>query len=164
MKVTLIAALSADGYIAKSADHPADWTSKQDKRLFMELTKRARVIIFGRNTYETIGKALPGRLNIIYTSRALPNPDIETTNEAPDKLLKRLQKQGYDEVAVCGGRAIYDLFLKENLIDELFLTIEPVLFGNGINLSSSPSGTALSLIECKKLNDNTLNLHYKVIK
>lgn len=164
MKVLLIAAISADGYIAKSAQHFADWTSKEDKKLFVELTKTAGVIIMGRNTYETIGKALPDRLNIVYTSKPLDNPDVETTQEPPADLLKRLGEQGYMQAALCGGQAIYDLFLKEGLVDELSITIEPKLFGTGITLSKSLAESELKLIECKNLNDDTLNLRYEVKK
>lgn len=164
MKVILIAAVSADGYIAKTSNHPADWTSKEDKKLFVELTKKAGAMVMGRNTYETIGKALPGRLNIVYTSKPLSDPGVEATQEPPDELLNRLEKDGYDMLAVCGGRAVYDLFLKNNLIDELYITIEPKLFGSGISLAKTLSETELELIESKKLNDDTLNLHYKVVK
>ncbi|HET7673408.1 MAG TPA: dihydrofolate reductase family protein [Candidatus Saccharimonadales bacterium] len=164
MKVILIAAVSADGYIAKTSNHPADWTSKEDKKLFVELTKKAGAMVMGRNTYETIGKALPGRLNIVYTSKPLDDPGVEATQEPPDELLNRLEKDGYDMLAVCGGRAVYDLFLKNNLIDELYITIEPKLFGSGISLAKTLSETELELIESKKLNDDTLNLHYKVVK
>jgi dihydrofolate reductase len=164
MKVILIAAVSADGYIAKSADHFAGWTSKEDKKLFVELTKKAGVMIMGRNTYDTIGKALPGRLNIVYTSKPLDNPDIQTTQEEPAELLRRLSEQGYTEVALCGGQAIYDLFLKQGLVDELSITIEPKLFGSGITLSNSLAEAELKLIGSRKLNDDTLNLHYEVKK
>nr|AIA17785.1 Dihydrofolate reductase [uncultured bacterium] len=164
MKVILIAAVSADGYIAKSTDHFAGWTSKEDKKLFVELTKKAGVMIMGRNTYDTIGKALPGRLNIVYTSKPLDNPDIQTTQEGPAELLKRLSEQGYQEVALCGGQAIYDLFLKQGLVDELSITIEPKLFGSGITLSNSLAEAELRLVGSRKLNDDTLNLHYEVKK
>lgn len=164
MKVLLIAAISADGYIGKSSEHLSDWTSKEDKKLFIELTKKAGVIVMGRNTYETIGKALPGRLNVVYTSKPLDNPDVQVTQEPPEELLGRLADEGYEEVALCGGQAIYDLFLRENLVDELFLTIEPKMFGSGITLSKTFAEADLKLIECKKLNNDTLNLHYTVRK
>lgn len=164
MKVILIVALSADGFIGKSADHFADWTSKEDKKLFVELTKKAGVIVMGRNTYETIGKALPGRLNIVYTSRSIDNSEIQTTREKPAELISRLAKEGYPQLAVCGGQAVYDLFLKNNVVDELYVTIEPKLFGSGIPMSKSFSNTNLQLMDCKKLNDDTLSLHYKVRK
>ena len=164
MKVVIIAAISADGFIATDANHPAVWTSKEDKKLFIELTKRAGVMVMGRNTYETIGKALPGRKNIVYTSRPLNAQDIVTTQEDPKELIDRLAKEGYREVAICGGQTVYDMFLKENLVDELYITVEPVLFGDGIPMSKNLNKTDLRLIEYKELNNDTLNLHYKVEK
>lgn len=164
MKVFIIAAITTDGFIALERNHPADWTSKEDKKLFVELTKRAGVVIMGRNTYETIGKALPHRLNIVYTSRPLDNPQVQTTQENPEDLIRRLEQEGYQEVAVCGGQVVYDLFLKSNMVDEIYMTIEPKLFGVGISLAKSFMKTDLKLINYKKLNDDTLNLHYKVVK
>lgn len=162
MKIILIAALSADGFIGKTANHLADWTSKEDKKLFVELTKKAGVVVMGRNTYETIGRALPGRLNVVYTSKPLDNPEVRTTQEPPSELINRLAKEGYREIAVCGGQAVYEMFLVDNLVDELYITIEPVLFGSGISISKNFIDNQLELIESKKLNDDTLNLHYKV--
>ena len=68
MKVILMLAMTVDGKIARSTDHAADWTSKEDKKAFVEATKEAGAIIMGRNTFETIGRPLPGRLNLILTS------------------------------------------------------------------------------------------------
>lgn len=164
MKVILIAAISADGFIARDSAHAADWTSKEDKKLFVELTKKAGVMVMGRNTYETIGKALPGRLNIVYTSRPIDNPEIQTTQEAPEALINRLKQEGFSEIAVCGGQVIYDLFLSSGLVDELYLTIEPKLFGHGITLAKTLADLDLKLLDHKKLNNDTLTLHYEVIK
>lgn len=164
MKVILIAAVSADGFIGKSRNHLADWTSPEDKKLFVELTKRAGVIVMGRNTYETIGKALPGRLNIVYTTRAIDNPEVQTTSEEPQTLLDRLIADGYDQVAICGGQTVYDLFLSAGIVDEIYLTIEPKLFGSGITLAKTAADLNLKLISQQKINDDTLNLHYKVLK
>lgn len=63
-----MAAITADGNIAKHADHlSTEWTSHADKKLFVEITKQAGVIIMGRTTYATIGRPLPQRLNYILT-------------------------------------------------------------------------------------------------
>jgi dihydrofolate reductase len=164
MKVTLIAALSADGFIARDAHQPADWTSKEDKKVFVELTKRAGVIVMGRNTYDTIGRALPGRRMIVYTSKELDNRDVETTQEKPADLIHRLGHDGYTEVAICGGRAVYDMFLAEGLVDTLYLTLEPKLFGSGLSLGHTPANTDLKLSKLTKLNDDTLLLQYEVQK
>ena len=56
IKVFIIAAISADGFIAKDTNHPAMWTSKADKKRFIELTKRAGVVIMGATTFKTLEK------------------------------------------------------------------------------------------------------------
>lgn len=164
MKVFIVAAVTADGFIGKDADHLADWTSKEDKQFFTEVTKRAGVMVMGRSTYETIGRPLPGRKSIVYTRRPLANAEVVTTQLEPAKLLRQLEKEGYDEVAICGGQAIYDMFLQAGLVDELYLTIEPLLFGQGLSLAGNKLKASLSLKEATTLNDDTLLVKYEVNK
>jgi dihydrofolate reductase len=163
VNVYIIAAMSADGYIARSTTELANWTSKEDKKLFMELTKRAGVMIMGRTTYDTIGRPLPGRRTIIYSHRPIDHDGVETTQLAPAELIASLKAQGYTELAICGGSSIYDLFLCAGVVNELYLTVEPVLFGNGVRLVKKAAGQALRLKSQSKLNDNTVLLHYEVI-
>jgi dihydrofolate reductase len=162
IKVFLIVAVTADGFIAQGTDELVDWTSKEDKKLFVELTKRAGVIIFGGNTFRTVNRALPGRRNIVYSHAKIDVEGVETTSEPPAELIKRLEREGLSEVAVCGGRAIYDLFLQAGVVDEMYLSVEPILFGTGISLLQTPTAIELTLLEAKKLNDNTMLLHYEV--
>jgi dihydrofolate reductase len=68
MNVFIIAAISADGLIAKDSDEKSTaWTSKADKKFFSERTKKAGVVVMGRKTFDTIGKPLSERLNIVYS-------------------------------------------------------------------------------------------------
>ncbi|MDM8539056.1 dihydrofolate reductase, partial [Desulfobacterales bacterium HSG17] len=60
-------AQTLDGKIAKDADHFPDWTGPEDKKLFVKLTKQAGCLIMGSKTYDTIGRPLPGRKNVIMT-------------------------------------------------------------------------------------------------
>lgn len=162
MKVSLIAAISADGFIARGNHELADWSSKEDKKVFVRLTKRAGVMVMGGNTYRTIGRALPGRRNIVYSRQAISQEGIETTQEAPAALLERLAREGHGEVAICGGRAIYNMFLQAGLITDIYLTVEPTLFGAGITLAAGSLRARLRLAEHTLLNDDTLLLHYEV--
>src|SRR5436305_814051 len=116
MKVFIIAALSADGFISQHTEQLADWTSKDDKKLFIELTKRAGVIVMGNTTYKTIGRPLSGRKTIVYSRSSMLGHDIEVTQEEPMILLRRLEEAGYNEVAICGGKSIYDLFLAAGVV------------------------------------------------
>lgn len=162
-------AITADGKIAKTADHFANWTSGADKKMFVEKTKSAGVIIMGLTTYQTIGRPLPGRLNIVLT----PEPEkeqnipesLEYTSQTPEEILKNLGIRGYKEAIIGGGATINGLFLKNNLIDEIWLTLEPKIFGEGIGLfRGADVNLNLELIETVQLDKNVIQLKYRVIK
>ncbi len=164
MKVFMIAAVSADGFIAEHDEHMADWTSPEDKRFFVSRTKEAGIVVMGGKTFRTIGRAMPGRRNIVYTSQpeSISVPDVETTSLSPGQLIAQLEQEGAQEVAICGGTAIYTMFMKSGLIDEMYLTVEPLTFGIGLTLFNEPIEARLTLLDSSKLNDNTLLLHYSV--
>jgi dihydrofolate reductase len=162
MKVILIAAVSADGFIARSTHELADWTGTEDKKFFTEITKRAGVMVMGRTTFETIGRALPGRKTIVYSHRPLAIEGVEVTNESPSDLLQRLEAAGHDAVTICGGSAVYTQFMQAKLITELYLTIVPCVFGTGIGLFDRALEAQLRLLETRMLSDNVITLHYEV--
>lgn len=159
----IIAAQSLDGFISPlEHTNSMSWTSGADKDFFKKRTKEAGVIVMGRTTFETIGKALPERKMIVYTSKPLEIEGVETTQLAPKELLYKLEKEGYTEVAICGGSSIYSLFLESGLVSKLYITLEPVLFGNGIPLFTSVYQTRLELLSTTPLSQNTLLLEYQI--
>lgn len=166
MKIILIAAVTADGFIGRTSGHTADWTSKEDKQLFVDVTKQAGVIVMGSKTFETLNRALPGRHTIILTSRPedYATPEVEFTTEQPEELCSRLNAQGHKTLAVCGGAQIYQAFLNAGLVDELYITVEPFLFGKGVSLATDTLDLKLNLIETKKLNQNSVLLKYRVLR
>ncbi len=168
MKTILLMAMTVDGKIAKDAAHVSAWTSKADKKIFVEATKNAGVLIMGRTTYDTIGKPLPGRLNVIMTR----TPDItraihgvlEFTNHKPQALLEELSTRGFHTVIIAGGSVVNGLFIQAGLVDEVWVTIEPKLFGEGVPLvSGAHVDLDMKLIDMQKLNDDTLHLRYQII-
>lgn len=164
MKTILIAALTADGFIGRDADHTADWTGAADKREFVRLTKEAGTMIMGARTFATIGRALPGRRTIVYTHRpeTIMAEGVEITSEPPAELLKRLEHEGATGVAICGGTQIYTMFMQANLVDELYLMTISVLFGNGVPLFTAPLNQTLTLLETRRLDERSLMQHYQV--
>lgn len=169
MKVFLIAAVTADGFIARTNDQLSDWTSSEDKKLFVRLTKEAGVMVMGSRTFATIGRALPERKTIVYTAHpeaitGLDDPAIETTREDPKDLVTRLAAEGVNGLAICGGSQIYSLFAAAGVLEEVYLTVEPVFFGTGVTLFGEQLDLQLELIESQNLNDNVLLLHYRVAK
>ncbi len=164
MKVFIIAALTADGLVAKNTLHtPLEWTSKEDKEFFATRTKEAGVVVIGANTFKTLKRPLPGRLNVVYSKESFGG-DVEITQKEPKALLEELGKRGFKEVAICGGPTIYTMFMAAGVVDTLYLTIEPVLFGQGMHLFNKELDAKLRLISSKKLGENTLLLEYKVMR
>jgi dihydrofolate reductase len=164
MKTFILATLTADGLIGRHANHLVDWSSKADKQLFVRLTKEAGVMVMGANQFATIGRALPGRRTIVYTHHPenITVEGIETTTLAPSELIAKLRQEGAEGVAICGGAAIYTMFMESGTVDELYLNMSPLLFGQGITLFSSPLEAKLQLLDTSRLGDNDVLLHYGV--
>ncbi len=165
MKCFIISALTTDGYIGRNSSHAAMWTSKEDKKRFVEITKRAGVMIMGLNTWKTLGKPLKDRLNIVYSPTPLPPVQgMETTMKSPAELLQELESRGFKEVAICGGSQIYTMFMKSGLVDTLYLTIEPIVFGDGIKLFKEELDFKLQLIDSTRTENGSLLTEYTVIR
>lgn len=115
MKVSMIVAASANDVIGAAGDLP--WRLSEDLRRFKEITM-GKPMIMGRATFESIGKALPGRRSIVLTRQKDYSPagvDVVSTPEAA------LQRAGdAEEVMIIGGGRIYELFLP--MTDRIYLT------------------------------------------
>ncbi len=164
IKTFIIAAITADGFIAQSKEQVStSWSSPEDKKRFMEITKRAGVVVMGATTYETFNRPLKDRLNIIY-SRSKKFEGTESTDDEPKDLIEKLETRGFKEVAICGGSSIYTKFIKSGTVDTIYLTIEPVIFGEGIKLFNENIPTKLELVSESTTPTGTIFLEYKVLK
>jgi len=167
MSIFIIAALTADGFIAKSENHPAYWSSRADKKFFQEMTKKAGVVVMGSKTFETIGRPLKDRLNIVYSKNPhrTKNKEIEITQKSPVELVRELKDRGFENIAICGGQSIYTMFLESGLVDKIYLTVEGIIFGQGISLfNKSFNDYSLRLLNVRLIGDNSVVLEYNIIK
>ena len=167
MRVFILAAISADGFIGVDSEHRSlDWRSKADAKFFIETTKQAVYMIMGSTTYHTfrMKRTPPGRRLFVYTSKpeSVVGDGVETTNEDPRELVARLEREGATELAVCGGATINQLFVDAKLATELYLTVEPVLFGTGVPLLRGETNVRLQLLENLPLTESTIVLHYAI--
>ncbi|GBC61100.1 dihydrofolate reductase [Desulfonema ishimotonii] len=166
MKVILLMATTLDGKIGKSPDHFPDWTGKADKKLFVEITKRAGVVIMGSKTFDTIGKPLPDRKNIILTrnkKRISEWENLVFTDESPGAVLEHLAAEGFSEVVLAGGAMVNSLFAEAGLIDEIIVTISPKIFGFGLSLFTQEISMELVLKDVRRLGENLVCLTYSVV-
>lgn len=127
MKYKMIVAMDENNGIGK--DNKIPWNFREDMRFFAKETKGMgnNAVIMGRKTHESIGKILPGRMNIV-TSRG-PIPELLKENEnvkwvaSPEEADIYCQLKQFDVVWVIGGSSIYDYYAQNTaIIDEILVT------------------------------------------
>ncbi len=164
--VTMIMAITADGKIAKDKTQFANWTSKADKQLFIQTSREFGMIMMGENTFNTFPSPLKDRLNVVFTEKT-DKPEIagvKWVSGEPADVLTELEKLGYKKALLGGGSFMNSLFLKNNLIDEIILTVEPKIFGAGLSLFNTDFDVNLELLVAEKIGGNSVMLKYKVLK
>ncbi len=121
VKLSLIVAVAENGVIGK--DNGLPWRISSDMKYFKETTM-GKPVIMGRKTFQSIGRPLPGRTNIVITRDTSFAPEgvipAFTLEMALDVGKSLARAKGVDEVMVIGGAEIYALTLPD--ADRLYLT------------------------------------------
>jgi dihydrofolate reductase len=115
MIVSIVVAIAQNHAIGKN--NQLLWHLPKDLKHFKEITS-GHTIIMGRKTFDSVGKPLPNRRNIIITRQNITIDGCEVVNSLPDalKLAERV-----DEVFIVGGAEIYKQAMP--LTDRIYLTI-----------------------------------------
>lgn len=116
MRVSIIVAMAENGVIGRDGDLP--WRLPRDLRRFKQITM-GHVLVMGRRTFESIGRALPGRTSIVVTRQRGYQPSDETVRVA-HSLEEALDLNADREVFVIGGAEMYRAAAER--ADRLFLT------------------------------------------
>lgn len=169
MKVILYMATSLDGFIAKN-DGDSDWVSEADSVEFNKQIKKAGCLIVGRRTFDQYYGELypiPKVLNVVMTHNKRLKPkdkNVLYSTKSPQETIKEIELKGFNKVVLIGGGTTNNSYLKDNLIDEIYLSVHPLLLGTGIPIFRDAKETLkkLSLLEVKKLKEDLIQLHYKV--
>ena len=113
--ISIIAAVSKNGVIG--VDNKLPWDLPEDLKRFKEITTGS-VVIMGRKTYESIGKALPNRINIVVTrDKNFFVPGVLSANSLDSALLKA---GGNKDIFIIGGGEIYKQSM--GFADKLYIT------------------------------------------
>lgn len=120
--IGMIAARSKNNVIGNNNQLP--WHLPADLRSFKTITSD-KIVIMGRKTYESIGKPLPSRVNIVITGNSsleFPSEVIVALDpkEAVKKARMASKEKSIDEAWVIGGSTIYKAFIKR--ADKMILT------------------------------------------
>lgn len=106
MRVSMVVAASTNSVIGRGGELP--WHISEDLKHFKSVTM-GHPIIMGRLTWESIGRPLPGRQNIVISTRADFQAEGCTVVSSPAEALRAAGDA--DEVMVIGGGQIYELFM-----------------------------------------------------
>ena len=106
MKITLVAAIASNNVIGKENSLP--WNIPEDLKRFKQMTS-GNTILMGRKTFDSIGRPLPNRQNIVMTKdENFEKEGIKVINDFDEAL--ELIKESNEDVFVIGGSKIYELF------------------------------------------------------
>ncbi|WP_295673441.1 dihydrofolate reductase [uncultured Mucilaginibacter sp.] len=115
MNISIVVAISENHVIGK--DNKLLWYLPNDLKHFKEITS-GHTVIMGRKTYESVGKPLPRRRNIIITRQAISIEGCEVVNSIEAALALCADEE---EVFIVGGAEIYKQSM--HLTDRIYLTI-----------------------------------------
>jgi dihydrofolate reductase len=163
---------SLDGIIARSIDDDLSWGSSEDKKLYKKFTTEFGTVIVGSTTFEQMPKiAFKNRLTIVLTRNKdkykefSDNPNFVFLDPKPTEIIEYLESQKIERAVIIGGSKINSIFLNANLVDEIFVTLSPYIFVNGVRIFGDSSlDIKMELKSFEKISDNELLLNYRVIK
>ena len=115
MNINIVVAIAANNAIGKN--NKLLWHLPKDLKHFKELTT-GHTVIMGRKTYDSVGKPLPNRRNIVVTRQNINIPGCEVVNSLEDALQLGAQEK---ELDIIGGAEIYRQALP--LTNYIYLTI-----------------------------------------
>lgn len=167
MKVFIYMGVTPNGYIAKE-DGESRWTSDENLNGFFDNCKKSGNIIMGKNTFQEALKygyfPFANALNIVFSHEKIENKwgeNVLFTDKTPEEILNFLSQKGFKSAFLAGGGKLNSSFLEKGLVDEIYLDVEPIIFGKGISLTAaSVFEYEMKLQGFKKLNKDTIQLHY----
>jgi dihydrofolate reductase len=179
MEVLAFLATSLDGYIARN-DDSLDWLDEANKRVpkgedfgYKKFFDSVDLLVMGRATFE---KALTfdewpygEKRVIVLSSKPISIPKllektVSSYNLTPKELTKKLSEEQIEAIYVDGGNTI-QRFISSNLLDEITITVIPVLLGAGKPLFANLEGDiAFELVRSKAYSFGYVQSTYKIKK
>ena len=121
--INIIVAITENNAIGK--DNKLLFKLKTDLQHFKEVTTN-NIVIMGRKTFESIGKPLPNRINIVLSKH--PNnifdykDDIHIFEELEDAIIEMQRTYPEKEIFIIGGAQVYNQAIENNIVDRLYMT------------------------------------------
>ena len=166
-------ATSLDGYIAKPGDDLSflKMVEKEGEDYgYAEFTAGIDTVIIGRRTYDWVVRQIGSshydngerKVYVVTHSQQPDQGKISFYNGDPGDLVRRLKTEKGKDLYCDGGAAIINQLLEQNLVDELTISIVPVLLGSGTRLfKDGRPEQVLELISSRSFDTGLTQLHYR---
>ena len=179
MKLSVFIASSLDGYIARE-NGDIDWLMKFNTKIpdgedcgYSEFMKSIDILVLGRNTFNKVLEfgewSYKDKKVIVMTRSHVIIPEniqncVSIFSDSPVELVKMLKNSKIKGIYIDGGLIIQS-FIQENLIDDITITMIPILIGGGKSLFGSiKDDIQLSLIDVKQYDFGAVQLKYQLDK
>jgi dihydrofolate reductase len=168
-KVVLFIASSLDGYIARPSGE-IDWLFTDQDYGYSEFLASVDTVLMGRKTYEqvlTFGEyPYEEQKSYIFThnSGLKAEKNVEFVAKDVAYFVNELRQVNGKNIWLVGGSVLIRDFMSNHLVDELILSIHPIVLGEGIPLFANPiTPTTLQLTGCQSYNSGLVQLSYDVM-
>jgi dihydrofolate reductase len=171
-KIVLFIATSLDGYIARE-NGSIDWLFTDGDYGYEKFYNSIDTTLTGNATYKqalTFGEfPFKGKTNYVFTRHIPKKKDNRITFISGDiaafgKKLKQQKGSGLKDIWIVGGGEINEIFRRAGLIDELIISIHPVILGKGIPLFNDQTGISeLETTSSRVYPSGLVQVHYKFV-
>ena len=167
---------SLDNFIAR-ADGAADWILMGDEIMneFPKMFARFDTVLIGRKTYDftllhspETGQKMSGYMEMksyvfSRTMKESPNADVKIVSDNAGEFVRNLKNESGKDIWLMGGGILAASLLKERLVDEIGMAIQPILLGSGVPLFPDLGiQVDLQLLEFKTYKNGIVGLNYRV--
>jgi dihydrofolate reductase len=172
-KLSLFIATSLDGYIAQTNEDLSflKMVEKEGEDYgYADFTETIDTLIIGRKTYDYVVKAIGSSHydngeRTVYVITRSPRPSVGKTvfyTGDPGELVRRLKAEEGKNIYCDGGAEVIDALLKQDLVDEMIISIVPVLLGDGTRLfKDGRPERPLELLQSKTFDTGLTQVHYR---
>jgi len=167
-KIVLYVASSLDGYIARK-NGDVDWLPSSTDSGYGAFYKSIDIVVMGKKTYDqilTFGEyPYKGKKSYVFTrDDALTKDENVEFSTNIGEFTRKLNSYSEENVWLVGGSELVSVFLRDKLIDEIILSVIPIVLGKGIPLFQNVNqDVKLKLIKTTEYSE-LVELIYKVLK
>jgi dihydrofolate reductase len=151
MKVSILLAIGKNNELG--GNNALLWKLSDDMKLFKQLSM-GHSIIMGRKTFESIGKPLPGRKNIVVTTSFIDVEGIYTATDL-NHAIEMARESGDDEAFIIGGAQIFNYAV--DLADKMYLSFVDGTFEDADVFLPEIDYSDWKLVESKQFEKNDRN-------